>query len=410
MADTNTTKYGFTKPEVGASSDTWGAKLNTGLDDLDALLGATATTGSANAYVLTTGLSLAAYVDGQSWLVRASFANTGGATIAVDGLLAKNLRKMVGGVLTALASGDINSGDYLRLVYNLSSDVVVIVGGIGQPLDATLTALAALAWSSGSPVVQFTAADTVSLTLTPSVTSVTATNSGAAASLAAVNSSAAVVLELERTDAHGNVTINNIEFYGRDSGAAKQLYGRSRMFVADNTAGSEDGQLVWGVTTGGTYADELALLGSALFPIANDGLALGFGSIAFSDLFLASGAVIGIGNGNFTLTHSTGLLSASGPIQARIPTSTETTGTLTAASANKKITATGGITIPASVMTTDDAIVIDGGGTARTITRGASLTMYVNGVDSATGTLTANGVMGVHFRSATVCILTGNVS
>jgi len=56
-------------------------------------------------------------------------------------------------------------------------------------------------------------------------------------------------------------------------------------------------------------AKEMVLVENSLSPGTSDGTALGTTSLMWSDLFLASGSVINLNNGNVTITHSTNTLT-----------------------------------------------------------------------------------------------------
>ena len=93
------------------------------------------TAGTSNAYTITSNQGIAAYADGLRFSFRADRNNTGAATLNVDTRGAKALRKVTGGALAAVAADDIVAEAVYDVVYDLSSDVFVIVGLAG--LQAT---------------------------------------------------------------------------------------------------------------------------------------------------------------------------------------------------------------------------------------------------------------------------------
>ena len=97
-----------------------------------------------------------------------------------------------------------------------------------------------------------------------------------------------------------------------DSVGTQTEFGRITWKATTVTNLSEAGRLQFGVMTAGTLADELYLTGANFYPAANDGIALGLSGTAFSDLFLASGAVIDFNAGDVVITHSLNLLTISG--------------------------------------------------------------------------------------------------
>jgi len=97
MADTNTTNFGLVKVEVGASEDTWGAKLNTNMDDADkVLLGHYTIGGTADVRTISTGLSLASIPTGMRVQFTTGTTNTTSTTLNVDGLGAVTCKTVTG--------------------------------------------------------------------------------------------------------------------------------------------------------------------------------------------------------------------------------------------------------------------------------------------------------------------------
>lgn len=153
MADTTTTNLGLVKPEVGASADTWGTKLNTDLDGIDAVFAAAGT-----------GTSVGLRVGS-------------GKTIAVAGTL-NVTGTLTGGVVAPLASPTFTGTVTLPSTTSIGTVSATEIGyldGVTSGLQGQLDTKLAIstAASTYAPIASPTFTGTVVLPATTSIGPVT---------------------------------------------------------------------------------------------------------------------------------------------------------------------------------------------------------------------------------------------
>lgn len=145
-AGSNTTVGGVSIAE-GMSASSVNNGMRATLADLAKFLadigGANTTTGSSNSYALTTASGIGSHAMPRILAFEANHTNSGAATITIDGLASKSLKRANG---AALGSGDIVSGSIYLIAYESGADVYLVLnagaGDVVGPSSATDNAIA----------------------------------------------------------------------------------------------------------------------------------------------------------------------------------------------------------------------------------------------------------------------------